>query len=216
MKTVVYGDREADLILVQMADGHDLETMESEVSWIGRHTEVPFCMIACGVDDWNRNLSPWEAPPVFGKEPFGSGADETLAFLLSEVLPAYEGRTVIIGGYSLAGLFALWAAYQTDAFRGVAAASPSAWFPGFVAYAEERNIRTEAVYLSLGEKEERTRNRTMSAVGDAVRSLHRIYSGQQLHTVLEWNPGGHFQEPVIRTAKAFAWNIQLFSDLDRI
>lgn len=34
-----------------------------------------------------------------------------------------KDRTYIIGGYSLAGLFALWAAYQTDVFCAVAAAS---------------------------------------------------------------------------------------------
>ena len=58
----------------------------------------------------------------------------------------------------MAGLFSLWAAYQTDAFGGVAAASPSIWFPDFLQYMKEHDIRTESVYLSLGDREEKTRN----------------------------------------------------------
>ena len=58
----------------------------------------------------------------------------------------------------MAGLFSLWAAYQTDAFAGVAAASPSIWFPDFLQDMKEHGIRTESVYLSLGDREEKTRN----------------------------------------------------------
>lgn len=45
-------------------------------------------------------------------------------------------KTYYLGGYSLAGLFSLWAAYQTNLFAGIAAASPSVWFPGFLDYAK--------------------------------------------------------------------------------
>ena len=62
----------------------------------------------------------------------------------------------------MAGLFSLWAAYQTDAFAGVAAASPSIWFPDFLQYMKEHDIRTESVYLSLGDREEKTRNPVMA------------------------------------------------------
>ena len=108
------------------------------------------------VKDWNHDLSPWKAPAVFGRDQFGDGAEETLA----EVLKTCNDRnkTYIIGGYSLAGLFALWAAYQTDAFSAVAAASPSVWFPGFSEYMKERIPQVRSVYLSLGDREEKARN----------------------------------------------------------
>ena len=73
------------------------------------------------------------------------------------------------GGYSLAGLFSLWAAYQTDVFSGIAAASPSVWFPGFIEYMKEHEIKSETVYLSLGDREEKTRNSVMSQVGNCIR-----------------------------------------------
>ena len=116
-----------------------------------------------------------------------------------------NGVRLFLGGYSLAALFSLWAAYQTDIFSGVAAASPSLWYPGFVEYMEENKILTDAVYLSLGTKEEKIRNRVMSRVGDAVRAADDILSHQGILNTLEWNPGKHFQDAEKRTAMGFAW-----------
>lgn len=203
MLTARYGDPDAPTILIQMVDDHDLEGMESEVAEIQKLTAKNFYLIAVKVRNWNTDLSPWKAPAVFGKEDFGDGAADTLA----EVLKLCTGRdkTHIIGGYSLAGLFALWAAYQTNVFAAVAAASPSVWFPGFAAYMKERRPQTGSVYLSLGDREEKTRNPVMAAVGARIREAHELLKGQGVDTVLEWNPGNHFKDSDIRTAKAFAW-----------
>ena len=100
------------------------------------------------------------------------GAEETLAELLK--LAEDPGKNYYIGGYSLAGLFALWAACQTDLFRGVAAASPSMWFPGFLEYIKEHPIRSGRVYLSLGDREEKTRNPVMATVGDCIREGYEL------------------------------------------
>ena len=160
---------------------------------------------------WNHDLSPWPAPPVFGKEGFGDGAEQTLQFLEENALPdpargaAQSPKRVFIGGYSLAGLFALWAGYQTDRFDGIAAASPSIWFPDFTKYMRENRMNAEAVYLSLGDREERTRNPLMSQVGNAVRSAEAILRESGKDCILEWNKGNHFKDPDLRTAKAFAW-----------
>jgi predicted alpha/beta superfamily hydrolase len=117
-------------------------------------------------------------------------------------------KTYYIGGYSLAGLFALWAAYRTDVFKGVAAASPSMWFPGFADYMNENEIKTGAVYLSLGDKEEKARNPVMATVGDRIREAHAMLSGHGVKCTLEWNEGNHFKDTDIRTAKAFSWLIK--------
>lgn len=115
------------------------------------------------------------------------------------------GVRLFLGGYSLAALFCLWTAYQTDIFSGIAAASPSLWYPDFVEYMEENQIFTDAVYLSLGTKEEKIRNRVMSRVGDAVRAADEILSREGILNTLEWNPGKHFQDAEKRTAMGFAW-----------
>lgn len=200
-----YGNPDAPVVLLQMVDDHDLEGMETEVAAIRTLTDAEFCLIAGKVQSWNADLSPWAAPAVFGKEDFGNGAGETLAEVLKQCTD--RNKTYIIGGYSLAGLFALWAAYQTDVFRGVAAASPSVWFPGFLDYMRGNAMHAEFVYLSLGDKEEKTRNPVMAAVGTGIREAHDLLQARGVNTVLEWNPGNHFRDADIRTAKAFAWTI---------
>ena len=116
-----------------------------------------------------------------------------------------EDCKVILGGYSLAGLFALWAATQTNALYGVAAASPSVWFPGWSEYEAAHPIQAQRVYLSLGDREEHTKNQTMAAVGDNIRTLHSALIQRGKACTLEWNAGGHFKDADLRTARAFAW-----------
>ena len=203
MKTFEYGNPASDIVLIQPVDDHDLALIENEIAAIVDHSDKDFRLIAVKVDDWNTDLSPWKAPAVFGKDDFGGRAKNALA----SILPLCEdmNKTYLIGGYSLAGLFALWAAYQTDVFKGVAAASPSVWFPDFENYVFQNSIQTESVYLSLGDKEEKTRNPVVAQVGNAIRSIYHHLSDSIIDCTLEWNQGNHFKDADIRTAKAFAW-----------
>ncbi len=205
MKTYEFGNADSDIVLIQPVDDHDLEGIENEYVTIINSCDINFCLIAVRIDDWNNDLSPWEAPAVFGKESFGSGASETLDELLG--LCGDKSRTYYIGGYSLAGLFALWAAYQTDVFKGVAAASPSIWFPGLAEYMKKNEIKIDTVYLSLGDREEKTRNPIMATVGDRIREAHALLKEQGVNCILEWNEGNHFKDADLRTARAFAWTL---------
>ena len=211
-EVLTYGNPDADTLLYQMADDHDLEVIENEVSYIRELSGgQDFLLTAVKVRSWNHDLSPWPAPAVFGNEDFGNGAAETLDFLLREVLPdrpaedTGAAKRVYIGGYSLAGLFALWAGFQTDRFDGVAAVSPSVWFPHFTEYMRENAMHAGRIYLSLGDREERTRNPVMAQVGRAIRDAEGILKNAGKDCVLEWNKGNHFKEPDLRTAKGFAW-----------
>ena len=212
MKTYEFGDPDSGIVLIQPVDDHDLEGIKNEFAAIVSSCNMRIRLIAVTIDDWNNELSPWEAPAVFGKESFGSGASETLGALLK--LCGDKSRTYYIGGYSLAGLFALWAAYQTDVFKGVAAASPSVWFPGFAEYMKKNEIRTDTVYLSLGDREEKARNPVMATVGDRIREAHALLKERGVNCILEWNEGNHFKDPDLRTAKAFAWVLSSGNDSD--
>ena len=203
MKLYEFGDAGADTVLIQPVDDHDLSGIENEVSLIAANCGKSFRLIAIKVENWNTDLSPWKAPAVFGKDDFGEGAEGTLVGILK--LCSDESKTYYIGGYSLAGLFALWTAYRTDVFKGVAAASPSMWFPGFADYMKENEIKTHVVYLSLGDKEEKARNPVMATVGDRIREAYALLSGRGVKCTLEWNEGNHFKDADIRTAKAFSW-----------
>ncbi|MBR6089453.1 MAG: hypothetical protein IKP86_05940, partial [Anaerolineaceae bacterium] len=162
-----------------------------------------FRLLTVKVERWNDDLSPWQAPPVFGDEGFGGDAADTLTEILN--LTNDKDKKYYIGGYSLAGLFSMWAAFQADVFSGVAAASPSVWFPGFLNYMKSNEILTGEVYLSLGDREEKTRSPVMATVGDRIREAYEHLSGKGVSCILEWNHGNHFKDPDLRTAKAFSW-----------
>ena len=203
MTTCEFGSPASGNVLIQPVDDHDLAGIQAEAAELERLAGGDFRLIAVKIGDWNRELSPWPAPAVFGKADFGGGAEETLAALLG--LCSHPDRRYWIGGYSLAGLFALWAVCRTDVFAGAAAASPSVWFPGFREFAEAHPVRCGRVYLSLGDREERTRNPVMATVGDRIRGLHALLLDRGTDCTLEWNPGNHFRAPELRTARAFAW-----------
>ena len=206
------GAPDAPSVLLQPVDAGELTRTEEEFGHIRRLApETPFLLAAFPVGDWNGDLSPWPAPPVFGDAAFGGGAARTLDFVERALIPALEARCPaagerrwLLGGYSLAGLFALWAACESGRFAGAAGVSPSVWFPGWLDYAAAHPLRAGWAYLSLGDREERARNPVMARVGDAVRATHGLWS-DRVDCALEWNPGNHFREPELRTAKGFAW-----------
>ena len=210
----IYGEPHAEYLLLQMTGEHELQSIDDEVAAIAQSNRK-YLFAAIPVESWNDALSPWEAPAVWGKQGFGGNAGDTLRFLTEQVIPTLEQRyplpenvKIILGGYSLAGLFALWVSTQTDLFYGIAAASPSVWFPGWMEFEQQHPMQAQHVYLSLGDKEERTKNTVMAVVGDNIRALHSRLTERGANCTLEWNSGGHFKNADLRTAKAFRWAME--------
>ena len=202
----------AKYLLIQPVDEHDIEVLDNEVEEILKNTDKQFSLIAFKIEDWNNELSPWEAPPAFGKKSFGSGATDTLEFIESRLIPTVKEKyefaddvQVILGGYSLAGLFSLWSSYKSNTFSSIAAASPSVWFSGWEEFMNSNTPLSNTIYLSLGDTEEKTKNKVMSAVGDNIRKQEELLKNDNITTILEWNKGGHFSNLDIRVAKAFVW-----------
>lgn len=218
---VLYEGASPSYLLIQPVDEPDKEVLDKEVQAIVEAVDVPFSLLAFSVAVPYEELSPWDAPPVFGNSAFGHGAAETLAFIETQLVPAAvnqyglpQNLPLILGGYSLAGLFALWTAWQTDAFSAIAAASPSVWFPDWLDYARQDRPKTKAVYLSLGDREWRTRNPVMATVKDCICSHYEyLKSLEGLEAELEWNKGNHFQHTDKRCAKAFAWCLTTLSQM---
>ena len=223
MKDCCIGERKCMIyegsgpVLIQPVMEKEADALDEEVRYIRNAVGEDFMLAAFVTKDWNAELSPWKAPGVFGDGDFAGGADDTLRYLVRELVPYLNfeyglGPDVkwAVGGYSLAGLFALYCTYRTDLFTTVAAASPSVWFPGWIEFVRENSTLNRAVYLSLGEKEEKTGNPVLAAVGDNIREMSDIYAHSPLiyASTLEWNEGNHFREPGIRTARAFAWAVK--------
>lgn len=217
---VIRPEERPRFLLIQPADDHDLEMLESESRHLSLLCPAPWILAAFHVSDWNDDLSPWEAPPVFGNQPFRGKAGDTLAWteqcLLPELFRKYSlaaGTPVILGGYSLAGLFALWSVCQTGRFSAAACASPSLWFPGWIDYAEKHAPLAECIYLSLGNREEKTRNPVMARSGQCIQAQYELLQAgsPSRKSALEWNEGNHFKDPDLRTARAFAWCMNTLS-----
>lgn len=180
-------------------------------------TEKDFGLICISGLDWNRDLSPWPSEAVFkGGDSFFGGAGEYLRELTEHVIPevlrsaGLRPERLAIAGYSLAGLFALYALYETDMFSSAASVSGSLWYPGFMEFAESHApMRTpERIYLSLGDREEHTKNPVMRTVEERTRRLKELYEHEGISCTYEENPGNHFREPELRTARAIAWLLQ--------
>lgn len=207
MDVYKFGNPDSDIVLVDIVGEHNIGSVENEVSIIKSNTNRDFCLIAVKVDDWNRDLSPWKADAVFGREDFGGGAASTLNAVRE--LCQYSDKKYYIGGYSLAGLFALWAAYESDIFVGAIGASPSIWFPGFIDYMKNNEFRSSQAYLSLGDREHKVRNSVMSTVRERIIEASNCLQLQGIDCILEWNQGNHFSNTDIRVAKGFSWALNI-------
>ena len=123
--------------------------------------------------NWNDDLTPWPADGVFKKaKPFGGKATSFLNKLTYEIIPeierdmgiAYAERTLL--GVSLSGLFAVWAAFNTDAFANIISISGSLWYDGFVEWMKEQtpSPQLKKVCMLLGEKEKNSKEKRVATV----------------------------------------------------
>jgi len=180
-----------------------------------QEAECPdFSLVAVSGLEWDHDMAPWDIPPISKNDtPCTGGADGYLRFLTGEIVPRAEemlpGAPCWRGlaGYSLAGLFAVYAMYQTDLFSRIGSMSGSLWFPNFKEYALTHALKRkpEHLYFSLGDKECRTRNAYLKNVQSNTEELAAFYRGRQIDTVFQLNPGNHFVEAVKRSALGIQW-----------
>lgn len=173
----------------------------------GRQTGV----FAIEGEDWNADLSPWSAPAVFkGETDFAGGADVYLDLLCNRVIPQTEetlGLNVVrrgLMGYSLAGLFSVYAMYKTALFSEIASVSGSLWYDGFVEFMQERTVfcKPQKVYFSVGRKEKKTRNRRMAGVEECTLKAKARLEEEGISCLFEINEGNHFYQVEERMEKA--------------
>lgn len=180
-----------------------------ELAEIAGFAHLPAIMTCMPVDDWNRDLAPWPAPDLRRGEAFGGGADATLHRLearASSLICRFGGKAGLgLAGYSLAGLFALWAATKTGIFRSVASMSGALWYEGFTDYMQAHRLQADLAYLSLGNMEPHTRNPRLALVGSATEKVCAIIRRHGSNVFFEWNVGGHFKGTALRIAKGISF-----------
>ena len=200
-------------------------------------------LVNIGVDLWEENFSPWYAPRVFAKGPnFGDGAQKTLDTLINQVIPWAESDLTeppayrVLVGYSLAGLFSLWAGVSQQVARGcqpddapsqpgaphvdapigtfqrIGAVSGSFWFPGLLDYVDQQlsggAVGLTHAYLSLGDREARTPNPQIMHVRENAELLASRLESAGITSMFELNRGNHFQNVEGRMQKALDWLVK--------
>ena len=202
-------------------------------------------LVNVGVDLWEESFSPWCAPRVFAKGPnFGNGAQKTLETFINQVIPWAESelreppayRALV--GYSLAGLFSLWAgvsqqvtcgcqpgtapsqpglssqfyAVPAPTFQRIGAVSGSFWFPGLLDYVDQQlgggAVGLTHAYLSLGDREARTPNPQIMHVRENAELLASELENAGITSTFELNRGNHFQNVEGRMQKALDWLVK--------
>lgn len=212
----VFATERPEVLLIQPSARHETKNdgISREVKALAANATKGFAIVFFDTVEWAKALMPWHDEAVSRDEEVGMHAQDTLVYIEESLIPWLHERfgklPCIIGGYSLGGLFALWAARQSAAFCAVAAASPSLWIKGWTDYADNNSLNARLAYVSLGDREEHCRNQRMARIGDCVRHEHLTLANQigSSATTLEWNSGGHFGNEAERTAKAFAWCIE--------
>ena len=176
-----------------------------------RDLNAPDCnLLVVGKLQWYHDMTPWSCPPLSKNDPPATGgADEYLKVLTTEMIPAandrIQGTPVYVGiaGYSLAGLFALYAMYRCDIFERVASISGSLWFPKFREYVLEHELmrKPEKLYISLGDAEARTKHAILKTVQTNTEAILQHYKAVGVDVSWALNPGNHFKDAALRSAK---------------
>ena len=159
------------------------------------------------------SYTPWPSESLNERfPPFGGKADEAIRQLQTRLLPeiqaAFPGQVLSFSllGYSLGGLFAVYASFQTDAFREILSLSGSFWYPGW-----DEFIRTHApanrdirYVLLCGEKEGRGKRNAQGQAVDRTKLTHERLCALNGSCPLILDPGGHHDRLPERLEKALA------------
>ena len=162
--------------------------------------------------NWNDDLTPWPAVGVFKKaKPFGGKAAAFLDKLTHEIIPEAERnmgiedaeRTLL--GVSLSGLFAVWTAFNTDAFTNIISISGSLWYDGFVDWMKEQtpSPQLKKICMLLGEKEKNAKEKRMATVEERTLAAADILKEKnQAAVTFELVEGTHFSPILPRMERA--------------
>lgn len=177
-----------------------------------------FILVAISNINWNKEMSPWYIKRLYNSEDDYSGdADKYLITLTTIIIP--EVSKVIndllnieisyysIAGYSLAGLFAIYSLYKTNLFKRVISCSGSMWYPKFTEYVKTNNLKIipDKIYISLGNKESKTKNALMASVDKKTKDIKDYFENKGIQVIYEENEGNHFKNVTQRIAKGISW-----------
>lgn len=156
---------------------------------------------------WGENLTPWPAPGLHQGDPdFGGGAPGTLRELVETTAPALESRFGLaparraVCGYSLGGLFVLYAFTRLPYFSSCACLSGSLWYEGWLDYFRSLAFDGSGRYafFSIGKRECKAGPRIMRSVQDDMEACAQVCRERGCAVDVTVGPGNHMQHYVER------------------
>lgn len=182
-----------------------------------------FIILTISNFSWNDDLSPYYQEDVFKNKyssDFKGKGDIFLNKIVNDILPKVREYLFLkhniklsnigIGGYSLAGLFALYSLYQIDIFSFALINSASLWFNNFIKYIKANKISKNVsnIYISLGNKEHLTKNSTLSKIKDLTLEVVNYLSSlddPKIKICYKENEGNHFKNNDLRVADSIIY-----------
>ncbi len=163
------------------------------------------------VHGWDNALTPWEAEGLRPGQMFGGHAAKTLAELTATIAPRLTARESVapealaVCGYSMGGLFALWAFVNDARLAACACLSGSVWYPGWVDYLRDVNMNgaNRFAFLSVGSKEKRGAG-PFRHVEDDMQASADILRDHSCNVHFEIGPSNHMQHHQERLARGLA------------
>ena len=166
-------------------------------------------------EEWNDEMTPWYAPPLFpGDTACGGKADQYLSELTCTIIPELKTLLnptyVALAGYSLAGLFSVYAMYKTDIFDRIVSGSGSFWYPDIVTFIKTHEIKKspQRLYFSLGDQECKDPTPLLQSVQTNTQAVHEWFANLGITTIFELNHGNHYQHIAQRMARGIQWMLE--------
>lgn len=171
--------------------------------------------ITVPLDDWSQVLAPWSTPEGWPQYvACTKGAESYLKVLTEQIVLQAESFIKnpgerVLAGYSLAGLFTIWAFFYTDLFTKAATASASLWFPGFEKWFMDHSMKRlpEAIYFSCSVEEFDSDNPYLAPEKPTTLALVKWFQEHKVPTTLVLDPCNHYEDVVRRTKASILWTL---------
>ena len=189
-------DPHAPLVIINIFMGEG-EKLYQELS---KKPHGKFSLCCIGGLDWGHDMSPWDQKALLkDSSSCSAGARDYLDELCSYLIPEVKKRCtlepafLVLCGYSLGGLFALWSLYQTDLFKRAGSFSGSLWFPDFLPFIKTHTLKAvpDRIYLSLGDREKLNSQALIATVEQNTLDTLHFYKTAGINCAFEFNQGGH-------------------------
>lgn len=177
--TITPSEKATDIIVYCNSYGDETDAILRACEELGCS---PFHLVVISKIHWDADMSPWPADKVISRQDnFEGNADIFLNWMLNSLLPLSEtalnvenSRRILLG-YSMSGLFSIYALYRTNKFVAYISASGSLWYPDFEEFATNNEPQTKVpIYLSIGEKEKNSKNTYLQTTEAVTRRLAEI------------------------------------------